>query len=368
MKVFLSSVIAGFTAYREAAAEAIGTLDHEVVRSEQFAASADSPQVACLAGIRQSDAVVVVLGERYGPIQSSGLSATHEEFREAKATKPTLVFVQAEVAPEPAQAELIEEARDWGAGGYAPSFSSSDDLKREIVRGLHGLELAKAAGPVDQEEMLARALERVPDPRHTSGDASLAMTQVGGPRQAILRPAELEDPQLARDLTQEILFGSAALFDAADGTTSGMSGNSLVIKQARAWLALDAEGTTVVVRPIHRADARALGLSAVIEEDVRDDLEQTLRFVDRVLERVDPTRRLTHVVPVAALIGATYGAWRTRAEQAASPNSMSLNIDRAERPLARLSPPARPRQALHHQTAELAKDLAVLLRRAAIRS
>ena len=48
MKVFLSSVITGFTVYREAAADAIGTLDHTVVRSEQFAASADSPQVACL--------------------------------------------------------------------------------------------------------------------------------------------------------------------------------------------------------------------------------------------------------------------------------------------------------------------------------
>lgn len=81
MKFFISSVIGGFEAEREAAVRAVRALRHEVVSAQDFPAGSDSPQTACLAGVRQSDAVVLLLGERYGPLQASGLSATHEEYR-----------------------------------------------------------------------------------------------------------------------------------------------------------------------------------------------------------------------------------------------------------------------------------------------
>jgi hypothetical protein len=47
MKAFLSSVITGFEAMRNAAEEALADLDHEVIRAETFAAMPSSPQVAC---------------------------------------------------------------------------------------------------------------------------------------------------------------------------------------------------------------------------------------------------------------------------------------------------------------------------------
>lgn len=98
-RVFLSSVVTGFEEYREAAADAIATLGHEVVRSEQFGVRPDTPQRACLGELRSTELVVLVLGARYGFVNPvSGLSATHEEFREAAATKPVLVFIQGGVA------------------------------------------------------------------------------------------------------------------------------------------------------------------------------------------------------------------------------------------------------------------------------
>ncbi len=36
----------------------------------------------------------VILGGEYGAKQPSALSATHEEYREARETRPTFVFVQ----------------------------------------------------------------------------------------------------------------------------------------------------------------------------------------------------------------------------------------------------------------------------------
>ena len=93
VKVFISSVITGFEPYREAAAGAVRLLGHEVIRAEDFPALAASPQQACLAGVRRSD-VVMLLGERYGQRQASGKAATEEEFGEAAASKPLLVFSQ----------------------------------------------------------------------------------------------------------------------------------------------------------------------------------------------------------------------------------------------------------------------------------
>jgi hypothetical protein len=96
VRVFISSLIGGMEEYRAAAAAGIGALGHDVVRAEDFGALADSPQVACLRGVRESDVVVLLIGSRYGVPQGSGLSATHEEYREAVLTnQPVQVFVGA---------------------------------------------------------------------------------------------------------------------------------------------------------------------------------------------------------------------------------------------------------------------------------
>jgi len=70
-------------------------------------------------------------------------------------------------------------------------------------------------------------------------------------------------------------------------------------------------------------------------------------------------------VLVVAMLGATYTAWRTRAEQAASPNSMSIDVTGGEQILAHLSPAGQPRSSLGTQRSGLARDLMVLLRREA---
>ncbi len=90
MKVFIGSPIHGLERFRDAAARAASALRHDVKRSEDFSATADTPQQACLAGVRWGDAVVLLLGPRYGERQPSGLSATHEEYLEAKSRCPVL--------------------------------------------------------------------------------------------------------------------------------------------------------------------------------------------------------------------------------------------------------------------------------------
>jgi len=88
MKIFISSLISGMEAERALAKKIIKRLGNDFVPAEDFPAQPNSPQIACLQGLRQSGLVVLILNEYYGAKQASGLSATHEEYREAKETRP----------------------------------------------------------------------------------------------------------------------------------------------------------------------------------------------------------------------------------------------------------------------------------------
>lgn len=159
MKVFISSVVSGMEPYRDAAAKAARMLKHEVLRSEDFGASPGTPQRVCLAAVRAADVVLLLLGKRYGTPQGSGLSPTHEEFREAKDRCRVLVFVENLTDREPDQSRFLEEAQAWGAGLYTSAFSTPDELQEAIVGAVHQLELSVRTGPVDADEMVSRGRE-----------------------------------------------------------------------------------------------------------------------------------------------------------------------------------------------------------------
>lgn len=73
---------------------------------------------------------------------------------------------------------------------------------------------------------------------------------------------------------------------------------------------------------------------------------KALTVADRMLEKFDRTQKLTRIV-IAADIG-TCGVfgWRTAREQAASPDSMQIAVDRSASGPVMLNPPDRTRMAL----------------------
>src|SRR5438105_14686848 len=180
MKVFISSPIHGLEPFRAAAARAAAALRHEAKRSEDFGAAADTPQQACLAGARWADVVVLLLGARYGERQPSGLSATHEEYREAKSRCPVLAFVECGVERDAAQQEFIAEVRGWAGGVLTGDFGSPEELQDAVTRALHELELTQQAGSVDEGEMADRARALIPD-RYGLQGAALCVATAGGP-------------------------------------------------------------------------------------------------------------------------------------------------------------------------------------------
>jgi len=190
MKVFVSSLIGGYEQYRAAVVEAAEMLGHTVLRAEDLGATSASPQQACLGLVRESDVVVLLIGEHYGAVQPSGLSATHEEYREARERRPVLVFVEDPATRDARQAAFLAEVQDWATGHFRRAFSDATSLKAAVVQGLHEHELAVSHGSFDQAECLDRARSLLrSDSRGIGAGPELVVAIAAGPYQQVIRPA-----------------------------------------------------------------------------------------------------------------------------------------------------------------------------------
>jgi len=367
MRVFVSSLIGGLEAERAAAKSAIITLRHEAIMAEDFGAQPNSPQLACLQGLRAAELVILILGERYGDVQASGLSATHEEYREAKASKPIIAFVQASNTPEPMQLEFIDEVQEWEGGLFRESFVDADNLRTLVTRALHDFELTSAQTPVDAGALKEKAAQQLPQEQrgYSSGGPILCVSLVTGPPQPILRAATIDDQSFADDLQQSAQFGRTRLFETSSGTTRSVENDALLLSQdTGATVRVNEGGDLLLLAALGTRDRQSgmnLGLLAIIEEDVAAALRGCLEFASEVLERIDPTQRLSHLALAVKLKDAEHHGWRTRAEHHANPNRIETPMfgSRDRDPIA----VDFPRPALRLDQVRIVEDLIVRLRR-----
>lgn len=365
MRVFLSSVIRGLERFRDAAAKGAITLGHEVKRSEDFPASPDSPQRVCLAEARNSDVTLLILGAAYGqPQGAEQLSATHQEYREARDHKEVLLFIQEGVTRDAPQDTFVREVQGWARGHFTASFSTPDDLQAAVTKGLHDYALARSAGVADESEIKSRAESLLP--RQGRGQSpSLVVIVSGGPKQAVLRPAELESPELAKRIIKNASYGSDEIFDLKRATDWRIERDALSIEQDSASILLTPLGDVRIILPGYgERSGRGFSMSVLVEEDIQARITRALRFAATLLDDVDPNRRLQTVVPFVAMLDARYTGWKTRKEQETNPNTVVMGSSLSDAPatalLARISQP-RPALSINAQT--LAEDFTVLLRR-----
>jgi len=364
--VFVSSVITGFGTYRDAAVAAITNLGCQDIRAEDFPASPQSPRLDCLAAVRGSDALVLILGASYGEPQQSGLSATHEEYREAKGTIPVLAFVQNGVSPEPLQKTFMKEVRNWESGLLTPKFTSPEDLKAKVTRALHDLIVNTENTPLDTGDIVNRAMALIPT-THTTSGAGLSVAVAGGPHRTVLRPAELDSNTLHRFLVAEALTGDHAVLTPTDNTSISVRDNRILLEQNYdRSVSIGGTGDVLIVQPARENQGWHTGIPSLIEEDIAERITRAFLLAARLLDRVDGPQRLTHFAPVVGLRGAHYLPWRTRAEHQRSPNHASMGLSGAfgmtDPIIVTLSPPVLPRPALLNQAHQTAEDFTVSLR------
>lgn len=109
--VFISST-ADLTAHRDAVESVLCDLDIDGSRFEAWPAAPnpDGGMSECLRRVEESDAVVLLLGEKYGTILENGLSATHAEYRHARERqKPIFAFILDAPARDGQQASFVQE-------------------------------------------------------------------------------------------------------------------------------------------------------------------------------------------------------------------------------------------------------------------
>lgn len=212
-----------------------------------------------------------------------------------------------------------------------------------------------------EADVLARAVAVLPAFRSgSSGMLHIAVATDAAQR--LMRPSDFDGNTLAASLQQLALFGTPVL-DVGEGVqvkreATGM----LALEQRDARVAVDERGTVVVTLPaVH--PSRTMGpLSSLIEEDVAEDIERCLIFASRALDLIDTSSTIQSVAVAAAITGGTYLGWRTRAEQQASPHSMSMSISAPDSAIAQLDRVYR-RADLLSQAREIALDLTALLGR-----
>ena len=192
--------MANYAEYRDAAVLGIRRAGCEPVRAEDFPARTTSPRTACLDGVRSADAVVLILGERYGFVGPSGLSATEEEYDEARRThKPILVFLQSDIVHEPQQRSLVDRVESYVDGHWRKSFQECVELTELVANAVASIDLAGA--PFRRNHAIGRiASELKWDPPNSMDSVFLRTAWTTLRDEEVIDPLDLDDDRFKRAL------------------------------------------------------------------------------------------------------------------------------------------------------------------------
>jgi hypothetical protein len=125
-------------------------------------------------------------------------------------------------------------------------------------------------------------------------------------------------------------------------------------------ITLDAQGGVFIRQPLINEGKHMS--SVIVVEEIQERLTEALRYCVWVLDEIDRTQRLSHLVVAVSIEGGT--AMLTRRQIEASPNSYSMSaFGREERPPIHLTPAHVSRPALTQNMQSLVDDLVTLLRR-----
>jgi Domain of unknown function (DUF4062) len=160
LAIFLCSTHDDLMEERAKVLEAVRKLRLEQVTMEFFGARADQPLETCLAEVRKSDLLIVIVAHLYGSIvPEMNISFTEAEYREAiRLGKPCLVYFKSEDAPvlprfverEPKRAKALARFKEHlhtnhTVGSFENSTELSDRIVDDLTRALDTFSESKKA-------------------------------------------------------------------------------------------------------------------------------------------------------------------------------------------------------------------------------
>jgi hypothetical protein len=208
-RVFVSSVIDHFDAYRVAAKSAVESVGGEAILvNEDFPSKRDSSRNTCLDAVGSPDLFVLIIGARGGWRAPSGKLVVEEEFEEARNRRlPALVFIE-DVEHDPDADALIKRVSDYVDGYFRVGFRGSEGLARELSRALQPI-IEAAKMPVAFSEELPKYFQQF---RKIGDQTTLRFVLVPERREEIVDPVRLGSEGLrtgfSRSATQKRLVCS----------------------------------------------------------------------------------------------------------------------------------------------------------------
>ena len=132
-RVFVSSVMGGMTAEREAAVRAISNVGARPVWFEAFGGIDDDPEDAYTAQVASSDIYLGILGSRYGKPLKTGYPATHAECNEAVRRGLRISIWTTSADQDGRQRDFLDEIRVFHTTG---TYTSANDLAERVEKRL----------------------------------------------------------------------------------------------------------------------------------------------------------------------------------------------------------------------------------------
>lgn len=301
-RVFVSSVINGFEARRQAARKGITAVGGEAILvNEDFHALATSSRNACIDGVDSCDIYLVVIGERGGSRTPSGKLVVEEEYERARFRKmPVLAFVENCSRDSDAQ-ELVKKLSDYIDGVFRRTFTGTEELRSQIEEALAPL-VDQYQKPSIEPAMIQNILNQ---PYQIQNETSLRFALVPERDEEVLDVVRLDTDDVRRLLYEIGHAKEVGLFAYEHSKTTNVAIESIVILQKDSErrhrgeqivrLEVTVGGSiTIDTNVTGRIDRGSHSMNegfVIVEGDVTSSLRSCFAFADAFFGRVDPYKR-----------------------------------------------------------------------------
>ena len=371
-RVFVSSVIEGFGAFREAARGGIKAAGgHPVLVNEDFPSVAKSSRNACLDAVDSSDIYIAIIGERGGWEAPSGKLVVEEEYEHARTTgKETLVFLQ-DVDRDERAVQLAQKMSDYVNGRFRDTFKTPDELESKVQEALSPI-INAFNKPATKMDVVQREIE---EPNRFNQDASLRFVLAPSVQEEVVNPVKLGSEDFKDQIYGIGLDRKTHLFSHQQAKRDEIEGDALIIRQESSGRGMNAFDSRISINEVGHV-VIDINLSArqgtrgsvnmnhmtVSIPRVRTHVEGSFAFAEEVYDRIDKFQRYVRFdYNVALLLG------NCVLVEEEVPNRSSLSMGWStpgeENILAFEKPRTMSRSGLHNAAEEIDRILARFVQR-----
>lgn len=372
-RVFVSSVMDGFAAEREAARRGIQAAGAEPVLADDFPSMPVSSRTACLDAVASCDACLVIIGSRGGWTTPSGRPVVEEEYEEAKRRSLPVVVLVGDVERDDDADRLAKRVSDYVDGRFRRTYSGPEEIEglaRDAVRPL----VAEWKMPMSDSDVIQRRLDQRP-----SGHQGPRVHVVMGPerKDQLVSPLKLGEDTFVRRLYAighqpgvGLLSYEGSMSSSVDSRTDeltirqspprGARTQDVVVRITPGGL-IDVEALVARDSDVAAATGAAYTSGLVIlEGDVIRVLQASLSFAQATYDELDPYGRFGRLRVNAALAG--HGS-RPLMKDPPTGGSVTMSMHAPDPIVAYSEPQPTTRQALRNQTELAAEVIGLFARR-----